>query len=295
MSLERFGIDLACMAGSLEERLRAAESAGFSQVMLWARDLVNHPDGYEAAVRRVRDSGLDVTGLQLMRDYEGMNGPAHRYKLDVAKALLEICVDVGAPMLIVSASAAQPRPLEPDRAEADLRKLANLAVPAGVRIGFKAIPWSPTGADIRSAWDLVYRASHANLGLVLDTFHFIAEGLAFDILDEIPPDKIVLVQLADCSVPVFQEHRRHDPDRMRVFPGDGMLGDPVAALVPRLDGMDYEGGYSLLVFNKDYRQLPAHAVARLGRRSIGWLNDQALRRRLPLRQAKGARLASSAE
>ena len=285
MNRERFGIDLACMAGSLEERLRAAEQAGFSQAMLWARDLVNHPEGYETAVRRVRDSGLEITGLQLMRDYEGMNGPAHRYKLDVAKALLEICVDVGAPLLIVSASAALPRQLEPERAEADLRKLANLAVPTGVRIGFKAIPWSHTGADIRSAWDLVCRASHANLGLVLDTFHFIAEGLAFDILDEIPADKIVLVQLADFSVPVFQEHRRHDADHMRVFPGDGMLSDQVATLVRRLDRMDYDGGYSLLVFNKDYRQLPAHAVARLGIRSVDWVNNQALRRSLPLRRS----------
>jgi sugar phosphate isomerase/epimerase len=292
MTQERFGIDLACMAGSLEERLRAAEAAGFSQVMLWARDLVNHPDGYENAVRMVRESGLEITGLQLMRDYEGMNGPAHRHKLDVAKALLEICVDVGAPMLIVSASAAMPRQCEPDRAEADLRKLANLAVPTGVRIGFKAIPWSHTSADIRSAWDLVGRTNHANLGLVLDTFHFIAEGQSFEILDEIPPDKIVLVQLADFGVPVFQEHRRHDADHTRVFPGDGMLSSQVAALVRRLDGMDYAGGYSLLVFNKDYRQLPAHVVARLGIRSIAWVNDQALRRRLPLRQARTGQVPS---
>lgn len=285
MSQERFGIDLACMAGSLEERLRAAEAAGFSQVMLWARDLANHPEGYETAVRRVRESGLEITGLQLMRDYEGMNGPAHRYKLDVAKALLEICADVGAPLLIVSASAALPRALAPERAEADLRKLANLAVPTGVRIGFKAIPWSHTGADIRSAWDLVCRAAHANLGLVLDAFHFIAEGSAFGILDEIPPDRIVLVQLADFGVPALRENQPHDADRMRVFPGDGVQSDQVAALVRRLDGMDYEGSYSLLVFNKDYRQLPAHAVARLGIRSVGWIHDQALRRRLPLRRA----------
>ncbi|KAB0622919.1 sugar phosphate isomerase/epimerase family protein [Castellaniella defragrans] len=285
MSQERFGIDLACMAGSLEERLRAAEAAGFSQVMLWARDLANHPEGYETAVRRVRESGLEITGLQLMRDYEGMNGPAHRYKLDVAKALLEICADVGAPLLIVSASAALPRALAPERAEADLRKLANLAVPTGVRIGFKAIPWSHTGADIRSAWDLVCRAAHANLGLVLDAFHFIAEGSAFGILDEIPPDRIVLVQLADFGVPALRENQPHDADRMRVFPGDGVQSDQVAALVRRLDGLDYEGSYSLLVFNKDYRQLPAHAVARLGIRSVGWIHDQALRRRLPLRRA----------
>jgi hypothetical protein len=73
---------------------------------------------------------------------------------------------------------------------------------------------------------------------------------------------------------------------MRVFPGDGTLSDQVAGLVRRLDRMDYEGGYSLLVFNKDYRQLPAHVVARLGIRSVDWVNNQALRRSLPLRQMR---------
>lgn len=290
MSLNHFGIDLACMAGSLEERLHAAESAGFARIMLWAEDLANHPDGYETAVQQVRDSGLAVTGLQLMHDYEGMNGATHRYKLDVAKALLEICVDVGSPLLIVSASAALPPQHDPDRAEADLRKLSNLAVPTGVRIGFKASPWSPTGSDIRSAWDLVCRANHANLGLVLDTFHFIAESLEFDILEEIPPDKIMLVQLADFSIPVLQESRRHDTDHMRVFPGDGLLSNQVAGLVRHLDNQDYQGEYSLLVSNKDYQQLPAHVVARLGMRSIDWISNQALRRRLPLRQAQGSQL-----
>ncbi|MER1968985.1 sugar phosphate isomerase/epimerase family protein [Castellaniella sp. GW247-6E4] len=286
MNRESFGIDLACMAGPLEERLAAAEAAGFSQVMLWARDLANHPRGYEAAVKLVRDSKLQVTGLQLMRNYEGMSGPAHEYKLDIVKALLDVCVDVGAPLLLVCASAAVGHQHDPGRAETDLRKLANLAVPTGVRVGFKAIPWGRGISDTRSAWDLVYRVDHANLGLVLDAFHFIAGGQALDALNDIPPEKISLVQLADFSVPVFQERSEHSADHMRVFPGDGVLHDAVAAFVRHVDWMGYAGDYSLLVFNEDYRQLPAHAVARLGARSVTWVNTQVLRRRLPLNRLR---------
>jgi hypothetical protein len=43
--------------------LRAVRAAGFSQVMLNARDVVGHPDGLEAAIRAVRDSELRVTGF----------------------------------------------------------------------------------------------------------------------------------------------------------------------------------------------------------------------------------------
>lgn len=284
MNRERFSIDLACMAGPLDERLAAAEAAGFTQVMLWARDLADHPQGYETAIRLVRDSRLEVTGLQLLSNYEGMDGPAHAYKLDIAKALLEVCTDVGAPLLIVSASAAISRGQDVHQAAHDLRKLANLAVPTGVRVGFKPIPWGHSVSDPGAAWELVSRARHASLGLVLDAFDFIAGGQPVESLDEIAPDKILLVQLADFSTPAFQEHKPRDADPMRVFPGSGVLADRLAAFVRHLDRMDYGGDYSLQVSNEDYRQLPARAVAELAARSMAWVHHQVLRRRLPIRR-----------
>ncbi|TAN30769.1 MAG: sugar phosphate isomerase/epimerase [Castellaniella sp.] len=282
MNRNSLGLDLACLAGSLEERLTAAKAAGFSQVMLWARDLVNYPSGYHAALERVHASRLRVTGLQLMRNYEGMNGPSHEHRLDIVKALLDVCVDVGAPLLLVRASAAIEAQFDPARAEADLCKLANLAVPTGVRIGFKAIPWSHSVADTAQAWELVSRVRHANLGLVLDAFHFIAGGRALESLNEIPPEKILLVQLADFGVPVFHELGQKTGDHLRVFPGDGVLHDKVAAFVRHLDWLGYDGDYSLLVFNEDYQALPAQAVAQFAARSAAWVNTQVLRRRLPL-------------
>ncbi|HEX7386524.1 MAG TPA: sugar phosphate isomerase/epimerase family protein [Castellaniella sp.] len=282
MNRSGFGIDLACMAGSLEERLEAAENAGFTQIMLWARDLAHHPAGYRTAVRRVRESRLHVTGLQLMRNYEGVNGPSHEHKLDIAKALLDVCADVGAPLLLVRASAAVDAPHNLEQAETDLRKLANLAVPVGVRIGFKAIPWSRTIHTTAQAWELVSRVGHANLGLVLDAFHFIRGGLPLEELNAIPPHKILLVQLADCGVQVFHELGQKEGDQHRVFPGDGVLHEQLAAFVRHVDWLGYDGDYSLLVFNEDYQQLPARAVAQFAARSTGWVNNQVLRRRLPL-------------
>ena len=288
MNRSGFGLDLACMAGSLEERLAAAEEAGFTQVMLWARDLAHHPEGYRTAVRRVRESRLSVTGLQLMRNYEGMNGASHEHKLDIAKALLDVCADVGAPLLLVRASAAVNAQHDPERAGSDLRKLANLAVPMGVRIGFKAIPWSHTVHDTVQAWELVSHVDHANLGIVLDAFHFIASGQPLEALNIIPPHKILLVQLADFGVQVFQERGQKAADQRRVFPGDGVLHEKLAAFVRHIDWLGYDGDYSLLVFNEDYQQLPARAVAQFAERSTAWVNNQVLRRRLPL-NLKGIR------
>ena len=51
--LDGYGMDTITLAGSLEAKLAAMKAAGFSQVMLMARDLVGHPGGVEAAAQAV--------------------------------------------------------------------------------------------------------------------------------------------------------------------------------------------------------------------------------------------------
>ena len=86
-----FGMDTISLAGPLEAKLKAVREAGFSQIMLSARDLVGHPDGLDAAIAAVKASGLRVTGFQVLRDFEGLSGHLHEYKIDIAKSMLEMC------------------------------------------------------------------------------------------------------------------------------------------------------------------------------------------------------------
>ena len=84
--IDDFGMDTITLAGSLENKLKAMREAGFGQVMLKANDLVGHEGGVDAAVRAVKASGLRVTGFQVLRDFEGLSGHLHGYKVDIAKA-----------------------------------------------------------------------------------------------------------------------------------------------------------------------------------------------------------------
>ena len=52
-----FGMDTISLAGPLKAKLSAMKAAGFTQVMLLARDLVGHPDGWQAAVQEVVELG----------------------------------------------------------------------------------------------------------------------------------------------------------------------------------------------------------------------------------------------
>ena len=286
MNLENFGMDTITLAGPLETRLRAARDAGFTQIMLSARDLVDHPGGEAAAVSAVRQSGLRVTGFQVLRDFEGLSGHLHAYKLDIAKAMLGMCRDLGSKVLLVCSSSSAHAGGDPALLARDLSKLATLAVPLGVRIAYEALSWGKFVNEFTQAWDVVMRADRANLGLALDSFHMLATKTAADELDLVDPEKIFLVQLADFMWQELpsREERINTARHFRVFPGEGVHGEEVADLVRRLDRMGYRGDYSFEVFNDDYTQLPAPVAAGRARQAVKWLTDRVSRRSLPVRR-----------
>ena len=279
-----FGMDTISLAGTLPAKLKAIREAGFSQVMLSVRDLAGHAEGIDAAAEAVRNSGLRVTGFQVLRDFEGLSGHLHDYKIDMAKAMLEMCHAVGATVLLACSSTSPHASADPDVAARDLRKLAMLALPLGIKVAFEGLSWGRTINEFTTAWDVVCRADAPNLGIGIDSFHAVASKTSLDDLDLIDPDKIFLVQLADfmwTEVPSFEE-RMNTARHFRVFPGEGVHSDELADLVMRLDRMGYRGDYSFEVFNDDYQQIPLATVAARARRSAIWLGEDVLHRSVPL-------------
>lgn len=285
MNQDRFGMDTITMAGSLEAKLRAVRQAGFRQIMLSARDIAGHPDGEAVAIAAVRASGLRVTGFQVLRDFEGLSGNLHDYKIDIAKAMLEMARAVGAPLLLVCSSTSSHAGSETDALVADLRKLAMLGVPMNVRIAYEALSWGRHVNEFPQSWEIVLRANHANLGLALDSFHILAARTPLEAIQDIDRDKIFLVQLSDFmwhetkSIQERIETARH----FRVFPGEGVHSAEVASMLRTLDEMGYWGDYSFEVFNDDYVQIPQSVVTERARKSVSWLMGQVPRHSLPLR------------
>ena len=283
-NFDDFGMDTITLAGPLEARLEAVSAAGFSQIMLSARDIVGHPGGIQAAVNAVKGSGLRVTGFQVLRDFEGLSGHLHDYKIDVAKTMLDMCEQVGSSVLLVCSSTSTHATSEQDALAKDLRKLAMLAVPAKIRIAYEALSWGRSVNEFTQAWELVVRADAPNLGLGLDSFHMLAMGARLEELDWLDPDKIFIVQLADFMWQEMRsvEERISTARHFRVFPGEGVHSAELAELVTRLDRIGYRGDYSFEVFNDDYQQMPLPVVAQRARRAAEWLGEDVLRRSVPL-------------
>ena len=285
MNLDHFGMDTITLAGPLEAKLRAVREAGFTQIMLNATDIAGHPSGEAAAIAAVRASGLRVTGFQVLRDYEGLAGHLHAYKVDVAKAMLEMCRALGSRVLLVCSSASPHASGDFDDLVRDLRKLALLAVPLDIRIAYEALSWGLHVNLYTQAWEIVQAAERANLGLAIDSFHILAHASSLETLDEIDTRKVFLVQLSDFLWQEVRsaEDRRETARHSRVFPGEGVHSERVIELVRRLDEKGYRDDYSFEVFNDDYRQLPLAVVAGRARRSVKWITGRVGRRSLPAR------------
>ncbi|MEO8057670.1 MAG: sugar phosphate isomerase/epimerase family protein [Burkholderiales bacterium] len=284
VDIRDFGMDTISLAGTLPAKLQAIRDAGFTQVMLMARDLMGHADGLEDAVRVVKASGLRVTGFQVLRDFEGLSGHLHDYKIDIAKAMLEMCHAVGAKVLLICSSTSTHASSDPEVLARDLRKLAMLAVPLGIRIAYEGLSWGRAISEFTSAWDVVCRADAPNLGIGIDSFHAFATKTSLEDLDMLDPQKIFLVQLADFmwnEIPSVEE-RINTARHFRVFPGEGVHSEQLAELVMRLDRLGYRGDYSFEVFNDDYQGIPLPIVAERARRSAVWLSEDVLHRSLPL-------------
>ena len=284
VDIRDFGMDTISLAGTLPAKLQAIRNAGFTQVMLMARDLMGHAEGPEDAVRVVKASGLRVTGFQVLRDFEGLSGHLHDYKIDIAKAMLEMCHSVGAKVLLICSSTSTHASSDPDVLARDLRKLAMLALPLGIRIAYEGLSWGRTINEFTTAWDVVCRADAPNLGIGIDSFHAFATKTSLEDLDMLDPQKIFLVQLADFmwnEIPSVEE-RINTARHFRVFPGEGVHSEQVAELVMRLDRLGYRGDYSFEVFNDDYQGVPLPIVAERARRSAVWLSEDVLHRSLPL-------------
>ena len=284
MKIAAFGMDTASLAGPLEAKLAAIRGAGFGQVMLNARDIVGHPGGLDAAVAAVRASGLRVTGFQVLRDFEGLSGHLHEYKIDVAKSMLEMCHAVGAKVLLICSSTSTHATNDLEQIARDLRKLAMLALPLGIRLAYEGLSWGRHINEFTTAWDVVCRADAPNLGIGIDSFHAFATKTSLDDLELIDPRKIFLVQLADFMWQEIRtvEERIATARTFRVFPGEGVHSEQVADLVMRLAALGYRGDYSFEVFNDDYQQMPLPLVAQRARRSAEWLGEEVLRRSVPL-------------
>lgn len=274
MQTPNFSISTLSLTGSLGEKLDAIRAAGFDSVELGALDLSGSADGVTGAVEQVRASGIRIAALQEVRDFGGHSGRILAYKLELAKSYLQLMRRLNCRLLIVTPATSRNASADLDKIAADLRTLATLAIPRGIRIGFKPLAWSPSVNNYHTAWELLQRTGNANLGLVLDSYQLMTQTLSpSEILSEIPISAISLVQLSDFAMSAvsLMEDQIDIARHHRLYPGEGVHGAALKGLVSECLERGYSGDFVFDVYNDKYLSLsPQDSIAH-ATQSRDWL------------------------
>jgi 4-hydroxyphenylpyruvate dioxygenase len=270
------------LSGTLDEKLRVIAAANFDAVEIFENDLVAFDERPRDVAARCRDLGLSISAYQPFRDFEGMPEPQRARNFTRAERKFDLMAELGANLMLVCSNVSPLSLGGIDRAAADFRELGERARARGIRVGFEALAWGKHVSDYRDAWEIVRRADHPNIGIILDSFHILAPGFPTSAIPSIPGDRIFLVQLADApqlELDVLSWSRHH-----RSFPGQGDL--PIGDFMDALSATGYRGPLSLEIFNDEFRAGLGSSVAVDGYRSLALLEDEhASSKKLPVRTA----------
>lgn len=261
------------ISGDLEEKLAAISAAGFDGIEIFENDFLAFDGGPREVGRMIRDAGLDITLFQPFRDFEGMPEPQRAQAFDRAERKFDLMEELGTDLMLVCSNVSQLGLGGVDRAAADFRELGERAAKRGLRVGFEALAWGRHISDHRDAWEVVRRADHPNVGLILDSFHTLARGIDVDTIRSIPSNRIFIVQLADA--PLIEMDPLYWSRHYRNMPGQGDL--PVTEFMRAVAATGYDGFLSLEIFNDQFRGGSPRSIAVDGLRSLVYLMDQVRR------------------
>ncbi|MAM63323.1 sugar phosphate isomerase/epimerase and 4-hydroxyphenylpyruvate domain-containing protein [Maritimibacter sp. UBA3975] len=261
------------ISGSLTEKLEAIAAAGYDGIEIFEQDFIAHDGSPRDVGRMVRDHGLDITLFQPFRDFEGLPEPYRTKAFDRAERKFDLMAELGTD-LVLYCSSCHPKALGGiDRAADDFAALGERAAARGMRVGYEALAWGRHVNDHRDAWEIVRRADHPNIGLVLDSFHTLARDIDPETIRRIPGDKIFFVQLADA--PRIDMDLLYWSRHFRNMPGEGDLD--VTAFMRAVMAAGYAGPVSLEIFNDQFRGGSTRGVAEDGYRSLMALMDDVRR------------------
>ena len=263
-------IATVCLSGGLREKLEAIAAAGFRGVEIFESDLLSYNGTPADVAREMSDLGLRAITFQPFRDFEGMPDSQRQRTFDRAERKFDLMQEIEFDLLMVCSNVSPEWLGGIDRAAADFRQLGELGcetrLARRVRSARLGTPYQRLSRRVGSGparGPFCYRSRARHLPHLCTQ-----DGLKP--LHAIPGDRIFLVQLADA--PWLEMDILSWSRHFRCFPGQGDM--PLVEFMEAMLVTEYDGEFSLEIFNDQFRAGSPRAVAVDGQRSLIYLMDQ---------------------
>jgi 2-keto-myo-inositol isomerase len=265
------------MRADLETDIRAAAQAGFDYLEIWAAKLRRFLEANATArLKELFDEHrLQPYSINSIEHITFRDEDAHEKILRECEELSGIAQAINCPYLVVVPGLT---PEGTDRAGVIkesvrvLDALARIAERFGVSLAFEFL--GQRGCSVQTlelADEIVRETGRANVGLVIDSFHFYAGGSKLESIARLDPERLFIFHINDAE----DRPRAELEDRHRLLPGLGIL--PLKAMLAEFRRIGYDRVASVEIFRPEYWERDPFELARAAHQSTTTVINEAHR------------------
>ena len=255
------------MRADLATDVRAAAAAGFDCLEIWAAKLRQFlKSGSAAELKSLLDGhGLEPYSINSIESITFRDAAGHARLLEECEELCRTAAELGCPYIVVVPGRLPEGKSWGDTVEESVRVLGELgrvAAGHGVGLAFEFLGQPRCSVQtLGQAAEIVNQVGRADVGLVLDSFHFYAGGSRLESIDALDPRKLFVFHINDAE----DLPRAELEDRHRLLPGLGIL--PLTEIVAALRRIGYDRVTSVEIFRPEYWERDPTELAREARQA----------------------------
>ena len=256
------------MKADLPTDIRAAAAAGFECVEIWAAKLrkfleSNSPADLKALFAESGIKPLSINSIEhiTFRDMEAYAG----IKAE-CEELCRIAAAIDCPYVVV-VPGERPQMVSSSEIIEEtvrvLRELASIAERNGVALAFEFLGEKDCSVQkLDLADEVVEKVNRANIGLVIDSFHFYTGGSTIDMIDALDAKRLFIFHIDDAEDLPCEKLT----DAQRLLPGLGIL--PLKEIIAAFRRIGYDSNASVEIFRPEYWERDPFELAREAKAAV---------------------------
>ncbi|HXH70661.1 MAG TPA: sugar phosphate isomerase/epimerase [Pyrinomonadaceae bacterium] len=253
------------MHADLETDIKAASSAGFELIEIWASKLREFlkTKTMTDLKRLLKENNLEPYSINSIEHITFRNAEDYEKIKAETEEFSRIAEEIGCPYVVVVPGKLPENAMREEIVEESvcvLNELGDIAEKHNVSLAFEFL--GQTDCSVQTldfCKEIVEKVNRKNIGLVIDTFHFYAGNSSFEAIETLNPEKLFIFHINDAeNLP-----KEKLTDAHRLYPGLGIL--PIKEIKERFDKIGYDRMVSIEIFRPEYWNADPFEVARLAK------------------------------
>ncbi len=259
------------MKADLATDIRAAKTAGFDGLEIWAAKLRDYLTAHTTADLKslFTENGIEPYSINSIEHITFRDADGYASVIRQCQELCRIAQAIRCPYLVVVPGLLPGGARREEVIEESVRRLnelADIAEPCNVKLAFEFLGQPDCSVQtLELAKAIVEQVNRASVGLVIDSFHFYAGGSPIEAIDKLAPEHLFIFHINDAE----DLPRGELEDRHRLLPGLGIL--PLQEMLAAFRRINYDQIVSVEIFRPEYWQRDPFELAIAARQAIAGL------------------------